>query len=95
MRACRQINESLKTRRRSVIWRKIKIKLNKNIQKVFLKVDIGDVNISSPKNSVKSFKSVASIYNSDLDKLIKENKDSYFLKILIQDNIPFNQIINN
>jgi hypothetical protein len=41
----------------------------------------------SSRNSVASFKSAkSSVYISDLDKLIKENKDSYFLKVLLQDN---------
>jgi hypothetical protein len=39
------------------------------------------------ENSVASFKSAkSSVYISDLDKLIKENKDSYFLKVLLKDN---------
>ena len=44
----------------------------------------------SSRTSVASFKSAkSSVYISELDKLIRENKDSYFLKVLIQDNKDF------
>ena len=48
---------------------------------------VGNQDLESSRNSVASFKSAkSSVYASELDKLIRENKDSYFLKVLIQDN---------